>query len=209
MFTGIIQETGKILRAVNASHKNLFSIGCKSLQKDLSKGASVSCNGICLTVTDFDDSSITLEVMAETKSRTTVKYWRTGELLNLERSLRMDSFLDGHLVQGHIDCVSRVLRTTMKDNTLYLHIELPEEFSHLLVEKGSIAINGVSLTLFDLQSRSFSVALVDFTKSHTNLSLLKQSDRVNLEFDVIGKYLHRFSGNHKSALKNRLIPDEY
>ena len=206
MFTGIVQETGKLIRVLNSSEKYLLSISCQTVQAGLLKGASIACNGICLTVTDFSNDTILVEVMAETLSRTTIGGWRSGDLINLERALSMSSFLDGHLVQGHVDTVVKVLQKTVREKTLYLNMELPDSHAHLVVEKGSITINGVSLTLFSLQQGSFTVALVDFTKSHTNLTGLKPGMKVNLEFDIVGKYLYRFAEHKiKQGIRENLL----
>lgn len=196
MFTGIIQETGKIKRLEDKSGKRFVVISCSSIQEELKKGASIACDGICLTITNFSDSEIRVEVMSETTSKTTIISWYPGYVVNLERAMKIDERLDGHIVQGHVDCVASVLKNVQKEGSRLIEIEIPAQYSPLIVERGSIALNGVSLTIASLSPSSFSVSLVGFTVTHTNLTLLKPGNRVNLEFDIIGKYVNRYL-NHK------------
>ncbi len=200
MFTGIIQELGKIKRITKTDSVLQIIISCKELQKNLVNGASISCNGICLTVSRFDDSSVHFEAMIETISKTTVSEWNIGTSINLERAVGLNDKLDGHLVQGHIDTVTSLSKISRQQRTVFLMFQLPAEFAHLLVEKGSIAINGVSLTISSLNETSFTVALVDFTMKHTNLGTLQPGSKVNLEFDIIGKYITRYT-----QLQNRRL----
>ncbi|MFA5498400.1 MAG: riboflavin synthase [Candidatus Cloacimonadia bacterium] len=200
MFTGIIQEKGRVERVDVAGHRRYITISCKTLQKDLFDGASVACDGICLTVISFNEKELKVEFMEETAKKTTVGNWRKGDEINLERALRMDSFLDGHLVQGHVDSVAEVLRVTKEKNSILITIGYEVKDRDLLVPKGSIAVNGVSLTIAELDHRSFMVSLVGFTLENTNLANLKVRDKVNLEYDVIGKYVARMIGKNKPGL---------
>ncbi len=192
MFTGIIQEIGIVKRVEQKGAARLLVIKCHDMQKELEKGASIACDGICLTVVAFDEHSIKVEVMRETTSRTTLNSWQPSYKVNLERAAKTNSRLDGHLMQGHIDCTASVLQISRREESLILEIGYPAEYAALLVEKGSVAVNGVSLTVVSLSARSFTVSLVGFTISHTNLSILRPGDRVNLEFDIIGKYINRY-----------------
>ena len=192
MFTGIIQEVAKIKRIEQKGAGRVIILDCCKMQSELSLGASIACDGTCLTVIDFDAKEVRVEVMPETIRNTTIKQWYPGYSVNLERALRADSGLDGHIVQGHIDCSSNVLKVSRKGDSQIIEIELPVQFSSLVVEKGSIAVNGVSLTVASLSAFSFNVALIGFTFRHTNLSALSPGKRVNLEFDIIGKYVNRY-----------------
>lgn len=204
MFTGIIEEVGTIQKINNQASKKYFTINCTKITDDLKIGDSIACNGICLTLTHFTKTSITVEAMNETISKTTVKDWLTNSNINLERALKFNSRLDGHIVQGHIDTTSKVLGVRKINATLYLEIDLPQEFSDLVVAQGSIAVNGVSLTLAKLADSSFQVALISLTEDLTNLSLLKAGDNVNLEFDIIGKYILRKNSLKSNPLSSKI-----
>ena len=204
MFTGIIQEVGVIERIESAGNRKYFSIKCSKLQDKLFIGASVACNGICLTVISFDSQEIKVEVMDETVKKTTVEDWKRGDAINLERALQMDSFLDGHLVQGHVDTVAEVIRTVKHKDSILLTISLDQKDQSLVVQKGSIAVNGVSLTVAELDARSFTVSLVGHTMDNTNLNNLNVRDKVNLEYDIIGKYVAKMLN-----LPNKQITEEY
>lgn len=205
MFTGIIEEVGKISRIYTSGNLKQINIACKKMQPDLIQGASISCSGICLTVTAFDNDGITVAAMPETVKKTTVPHWQTGSLINLEKAMIIGSRIEGHIVQGHIDVVTTVKMIEKINNTATIVLSLPREGYHLVVEQGSIAINGVSLTISSLREDSFSVSLVDFTLQNTNLNSLKNGDKVNLEFDIIGKYLYRFTKTSDRRLTKEKI----
>ncbi|MEN6446033.1 MAG: riboflavin synthase [Candidatus Cloacimonas sp.] len=189
MFTGIIETTGKIAGIRPDKGKRNFSICKPAIFDDLKIGSSVACDGICLTVIGFDPKYFTVEIMNETLEKTTAKNWTIGDTLNLERALKLNSRLDGHLVQGHIDRTLRLLTLLNIKGTNYLRLEMPHKERNLMAPQGSIALNGVSLTIADIYSNYFSVALIGHTIEHTNLSSLKPGNFVNVEFDVIGKYI--------------------
>lgn len=156
---------------------------------DLKYSSSVACNGICLTVVELSTQSFTVQVMNETAKKTTASLWQTGDKINLERALKLGDRLDGHWVQGHVDRTATLLeRTTIRD-ALYLKLELPASDRALMIPQGSIAINGVSLTVAELSSGWFKVALIGHTIDNSNLSQLRVQTKVNLEYDVLGKYI--------------------
>ncbi len=192
MFTGIIEETGAIARIENRGAKRFFTIDCKLVNRQLKIGDSVACNGACLTVIRFDDRSITLEAMQETLLKTTAIGWKQGAPINLERAMQAGGRFDGHIVQGHVDGVSRVLATRTEGDTLYLEVELPQDSQKLIVPQGSVALNGVSLTVARLSTHSLTVALIGHTLQSTNLRSLKTGDSINVEYDVLGKYIARY-----------------
>ena len=205
MFTGIVEEVGKLSRLKSSGELRYITIDCRNIQDGLILGASICCNGICLTVNNFDDKSITVAAMPETIKKTNAASWHVGTLINLERALTLQSRLDGHLVQGHVDTVAKVKRLDLRNNTAYLNILLPREFSHLVVKQGSIAVDGVSLTASSLEESFFTVSLVEYTLQHTSLKTLKAGDKVNLEFDIIGKYIMRkIDAKEKSLSEKKL-----
>lgn len=191
MFTGIIEAIKPIVAVNHKSGKTHLSIARPESFTDIKNSSSIACNGICLTVTDFDKDSFTVEIMQETLQKTTASSWKKGDLLNLERALAIGDRLDGHWVQGHIDTTAALLEIKTKVETLYLSFALPSQDQALVVPQGSIAINGVSLTIADLKADRFTVALIGHTITNTNLSKLSTGSKVNLEFDILGKYLAR------------------
>jgi len=205
MFTGIIQEVGKIKRITKSGSIYKISVSCSELTKNLVKGASIACNGICLTVSEFTADSVSFEAMHETISKTNISEWISGSPINMERALGLNDKLDGHLVQGHIDTVTTLQKIVRNQNTVSLRFSLPKPFAQLIVEKGSIAVNGVSLTVSELTETSFSVSLVDYTLNHTNLGTLQPGSRVNIEFDIVGKYLIRFLNTQKSKMTSDFL----
>ncbi len=201
MFTGIIEEIGILSSISQKNNSLLYSIKSKKIQENLKVGESVACNGICLTIVSFDASIITAQVRRETLSKTTIKKWKIGEKINLERALKVGGRLDGHIVQGHIDTASRVLKTYMNNNTFYVEVNLPVRDSALVIPQGSIALNGVSLTIASVYENSFKVALIDLTQAETNISDFKANDFINIEYDIVGKYILK-SQQIKASKKN-------
>ncbi|MDY0151095.1 MAG: riboflavin synthase [Candidatus Cloacimonas sp.] len=191
MFTGIIEETAKIISISPQSGKKLLRIARPLAFDDIKIGSSIACDGICLTVLDFDKTSFSVEIMHETLDKSTAKSWLIGRMLNLERAMILGGRMDGHWLQGHVDRDLRVISHQKIAGTDYLRFELINADRALLVPQGSVAINGVSLTIAELRSDYFSVALIGHTLSETNLSSLKASDRINVEYDIVGKYLVR------------------
>ena len=191
MFTGIIKATSPVLRCVPRSGKHEVVISIPQAFGRLYEGQSIACDGICLTVNSFDSQSFAVEVMQETWQKTTASTWKANTVLNLEPALRIGDNLDGHWVQGHIDRTLKLLEHKIIGSTTYLRFELPEQDKQLLVRQGSIALNGVSLTVAELASSSFNVALITHTLQHSNLNLLRPGSSVNAEYDVLGKYVLR------------------
>ncbi len=189
MFTGIIEATGTILRISAQSGKKLLTITRPSQFDDLKTGASIACDGICLTVLSFDAKSFSVEIMNETIQKTTAKSWQINRILNLERAMQLGGRLDGHWLQGHVDRELRVIAKQILTGTDYLKIELNNADKGLLVPQGSVAINGVSLTIAELKPNYLSIALIGHTLEGSNLSTLKAGDRINVEYDILGKYI--------------------
>ena len=152
---------------------------------------SVSHNGVCLTVEDVQANQHRVTAVQETLEKTELHQWSLGSLINLERSLLPTNRVDGHFVQAHVDVTAKCIKIRDKNGSHEIDFEFPKKFAALVIEKGSIAVNGISLTAFDVKKSSFRVAIIPYTFEHTNLHLLKEGDQVNLEFDMIGKYILR------------------
>ena len=196
MFTGIIEEIGRII----AARPGNLSIAAGQVLEDMEKGASIAVNGVCLTVTGFDNKSFALEVMPETMSRTNLGLLKTGDGVNLERPLTLGGRLGGHLVQGHIDTTGRVISVTPRGESIIIGFEAPPRLMSYIVEKGFIAVDGVSLTIASRNSSSFQVSLVSYTRQNTILGSRRVGDVVNLEADIIAKYVEQLSRNGGSGI---------
>ncbi|MCD4650431.1 MAG: riboflavin synthase [Candidatus Cloacimonetes bacterium] len=192
MFTGIAEETGTIFRISFPGNTTHLTVQSKVCVQKLEIGASVACNGICLTVTEVQKNMFTAEIMKETCSKTTAVNWKSGTKLNLERAMSANGRFDGHIVQGHIDTIALVQAVTNTGQEYRIRIGIPSP-SHtpLLAMHGSIAIDGISLTIARLYADAFEVALIPQTLQTTTLNLLKAGDKVNLEYDILGKYIQR------------------
>lgn len=196
MFTGIIEVLGKV-ETVQASGTNRTFWVQSPFTSELKVDQSVAHNGVCLTVEAIEADHYQVTAVAETLNKTSLGQWETGTVVNLERSLLPSSRLDGHFVQGHVDATGTCRFITDKEGSWELVFEFPEQFAQLVIEKGSICINGISLTAFGITHNTLTVAIIPFTWTHTNLQYLRKGDAVNLEFDMIGKYIMR-----KSQLEN-------
>jgi riboflavin synthase len=189
MFTGIIESTARLLQVSPLAGKKLLKVERPQHFDDIKIGSSIACNGICLTVLEFDSLSFKVEIMHETVEKSTAGIWQVGTILNLERALKLGDRLDGHWLQGHVDRSVRVLSRPRIEGTDYIRLQLFNEDRKLLVHQGSVAINGVSLTVAELRSSYFSIAIIGHTQANSNLASLKPGDNVNVEYDVLGKYL--------------------
>lgn len=193
MFTGIIEDIGTLERLESRGNYRVLTIGAKFCA-ELTDGESVCCDGACLTVVKFDQKSFVVEASQETAARTILGSYRVGSRINLERSLKVNGRLGGHLVSGHIDTRGAVEYLKPVGESLELMIGYDKRFDALVIEKGSIAINGVSLTVNTVRSDACSVNIIPFTVKETSLGKLQSGSQVNLEFDMIGKYVARLSG---------------
>lgn len=190
MFTGIIETTGKVVETFQ-SQTNLELWIQSSITQELKIDQSVAHNGICLTVVEISGEVYRVTAVAETISKTNINNWEVGDEINLERALKLGDRLDGHFVQGHVDTTGRCIQVKNKDGSSIFSFEFPKQFAELMIEKGSVCINGVSLTAFDIKKKKFSVTIIPYTFEHTNFKHLRVNDEVNLEFDVLGKYFLR------------------
>lgn len=190
MFTGIIEATGTVTEIIETGSNRSFWIK-SAISSELKIDQSVAHDGVCLTVDELKDGLHRVTAVKETLSKTNLVLWAPDRLINLERSMLMNGRLDGHLVQGHVDTTGTCTAVTEQAGSWLFTFSFPEQFGNLLVEKGSVSVNGTSLTVFDVQRSSFSVAIIPYTYEHTSIHQLKPGSPVNLEFDIIGKYVLR------------------
>jgi len=191
MFTGIIETTGKI-DAMESDGSNLSFLITSSISNELKVDQSVSHDGVCLTVENVENNKHRVTAIKETLDKTNLRNWKIHGEVNLERCMQLNGRLDGHMVQGHVDATAFCIDVEEKKGSWEYRFQFPAEFTHLLIEKGSVCLNGVSLTVFDIKFNSFKVAIIPYTYEHTNIRHIKNKSVVNIEFDVIGKYLARF-----------------
>mgnify|MGYP001177275017 FL=1 len=190
MFTGIIESIGKIEK-IDREGKNIKLTLSSNLSSELRVDESLSHNGVCLTVTDCNKNFYSVTIIDESLKKTNFSSVKVGSQINLERSLKIDGRLDGHIVQGHVDDIAKCIKKIDQENSWLFTFEFSEKFSDLIIEKGSICINGVSLTCFDTSKTNFTVAIIPHTYDNTNFKLLDEGDYVNLEFDILGKYIKK------------------
>ncbi|BAO54803.1 riboflavin synthase [Nonlabens marinus] len=190
MFTGIIESTAKVVN-LQKDLSNIHITLQNTLASELKIDQSVSHNGVCLTVVTIKGDEYTVTAIQETLDKTNLSEWKVGDLINMERAMKMNARLDGHIVQGHVDQVATCVEVIEKEGSWEYTFEYDPSLQNVTIEKGSICINGVSLTVVNSNTNSFSVAIIPYTFEHTNFKNLKKGHVVNLEFDVIGKYVKR------------------
>ncbi|PYQ38551.1 MAG: riboflavin synthase [Acidobacteria bacterium] len=192
MFTGIVEEVGEVETAVRRRDVLAVRIRARAVTAGLPRGGSIAVDGCCLTAVETDGDGFACDLTAETLDRTAfAQRLVPGALVNLERPMRADGRFDGHIVQGHVDGVGKILGLERSGEAAELNVAVPPHLERYLVEKGSIAVDGISLTVAGLRPRGFSVAVIPYTLDHTNLRAARPGDRVNLEIDVIAKYVER------------------
>lgn len=200
MFSGIVEETGKVVKIEKDQENYHFFLEC-SFTKDLKIDQSLSHNGVCLTVVEIKDNVYKVTAVKETILKSNLGNLQIGDKVNLERSMTVDKLLDGHLVQGHVDQTAVCKEVEEADGSWYFTFEYDNTLGNITVEKGSISVNGVSLTVVNSQQNSFQVAIIPFTYEITNFHQIKVGTVVNLEFDVIGKYIQKIVNNYLTGLK--------
>lgn len=188
MFTGIVEEVGTISQIKQQSDTTVMTINCQEILSDIHIGDSISVNGVCLTVTSFNTQSFTVDIVRGTSAITLFHTMKAGTQVNLERALLPTTRLGGHFVSGHIDTSVLVKRIQQNSNTYIIELECPEKFRRNVIPKGSIAVNGVSLTIFEL-TNSITLNIIPETVRSTMLNTLKAGDKVHIEFDMLGKYI--------------------
>ena len=193
MFTGIIEELGEVIE-LNIDRENLHITVRSNISKKLKIDQSLAHNGVCLTVVDLGEDSHTITAIKETIDKSNIGDLSLGSKVNLERAMKLGSRLDGHIVQGHVDQIGICTKVDVLEGSWVYTFSYDSSYNNLTIEKGSITINGVSLTVVDSKENSFSVAIIPYTHEHTNFHQININDSVNLEFDVIGKYVARLLG---------------
>ena len=195
MFTGIIEQKGIIETAI-PNGTNITLTVRSPLARELKVDQSLSHSGVCLTIETVEDETYTVTAVDETLQKTTIGHWVKGSIVNLERCLRFDGRLDGHIVQGHVDTVAACIAREEKNGSWEFSFSFDQKFALLIIEKGSISLNGISLTVFNVTASSFTVAVIPYTFEHTNMNTIQPGNMVNIEFDMIGKYVNRMQGLH-------------
>ena len=193
MFTGIIETLGTLVE-VKKDQENLHLTVESGLTNDLKIDQSIAHNGVCLTVVSKTNSTYTVTAIQETCLKTNIESWTVGDAINLERAMLLGARLDGHIVQGHVDQTGICTEIREAEGSWYFSFEYDPSLHNITIEKGSITVNGVSLTVVNSNANSFSVAIIPYTYEHTNFQAFKVGTQVNLEFDVIGKYVSRLHG---------------
>ena len=191
MFSGIVQSVGTVGEFIQKNEGAMLVVNTKEEFFGFEDGESIAVNGVCLTVVDSTQTTFKLDLSTETLNRTNFKNVITGDKVNLERSLTPSTKISGHFVSGHIDCVGEILNITEKPGEVLLRFSHPKEIGPFIVEKGSIALDGISLTVFDCKDNGFTISIIPFTLEHTNLNTRKIGDLINIECDMIGKYVFK------------------
>jgi riboflavin synthase len=190
MFTGIIEATGLVKEIITNGSNRSFWVE-SPLSNEFKPDQSISHSGVCLTVEEIKGSIHRVTAIDETLKKTNLDNWVAGTIVNIERCLAINGRLDGHFVQGHVDTTGKCLERTEKNGSWEFVIEFPKKFAELIIEKGSVCLNGISLTAFKVKKNRFTVAIIPYTFDHTNIQQIIKGDLVNLEFDLLGKYINR------------------
>ncbi|WP_010096945.1 riboflavin synthase [Ornithinibacillus scapharcae] len=208
MFTGIIEELGTIQRIKTQGNTLALDIKSKKVLEDINLGDSIAVNGVCLTVTDHNHDSFLMDVMPETFHSTSLSNLQQGSLVNLERAMSPNGRFGGHLISGHVDTIGQIVKRELKENAIYIDIQYPSKFSRFSLYKGSIAIDGTSLTIFGTTDNQLTVSIIPHTAKESILGMKKVGEKVNIEFDMIGKYVHSyFERNDHSKVKDSISID--
>lgn len=194
MFTGIIETLG-VVQEIKKDKDNLHITLASTITDELQIDQSVAHNGICMTVVAISKNLYTVTAIGETVKKTNIAYWKTGDIVNLERAMKLGDRLDGHIVQGHVDQIGNCISAKETNGSWYYIFEYDETIKNITIEKGSITVNGVSLTVVDSRNNQFSVAIIPYTYENTNFQKFEVGTKVNLEFDLIGKYISKLYVN--------------
>ena len=194
MFTGIIETLG-LIQEIKKENSNVHITMDTSITSELQIDQSIAHNGICLTVVAIKDNLYTVTAIHETIKKTNLADWKVGDSVNLERAMKLGDRLDGHIVQGHVDQIGTCITADQTDGSWLYTFEFDEKLNNITIEKGSITVNGVSLTVVNSKNNQFSVAIIPYTHEHTNFKTFEVGTKINLEFDVIGKYVSRLYAN--------------
>ena len=194
MFTGIIENTGTIKEIISSGSNKTFWVA-SPLANKLKVDQSLSHSGVCLTVEEIKDGMHRVTAIEETILKTNIGRWDKGSIINLERCMQLNGRLDGHIVQGHVDTTAECIEVVVKEGSWEYSFVFDTKFASLIIEKGSVTVNGISLTCFNISNNAFTVAIIPYTYEHTNMKTLQKNDTVNIEFDMVGKYVERIMKN--------------
>jgi len=197
MFTGLIEEVGTVIAVNTSKSGNQLKIAAPRVAKKIRRGDSLAVSGCCLTLHSHRGDELIFDLLEETIARTNLKNLQRKQLVNLERAVTASERFGGHFIQGHVDCVSPVIACHKSGTDFRLEIELPDTFAHYVARKGSIAVNGISLTVADVLPKSFVTWIIPYTKTHTNLDRVQAGDLMNLEFDILAKYVERMVSRYR------------
>ncbi len=197
MFSGIVEATARVVAVREEKNNRHFTLRAP-FTSELKIDQSISHNGVCLTVVDIKDDTYTVTAMHETLIKSNLSDWKAGDEVNVERSMKPDALLDGHIVQGHVDQTAECTAVSDAGGSWYFTFVYEQDGGNVTVEKGSVAVNGVSLTVVDSRPGSFKVAIIPYTYEHTNFHNIRVGSRVNIEFDIVGKYIARLVKNYMS-----------
>lgn len=200
MFTGIIEEMGTIQDIQRETDRFSMAIGAKEILKDVRTGDSISVNGVCLTVTSFTESNFTVDIMPETVNATNLKDLEDGAPVNLERSMAAGGRFGGHFVSGHVDGTGEIIERTPEKNAMYFRIKVPKELTRHMILKGSVAVDGTSLTVFGVTEDTFTISLIPHTMKETVFGTKKPGDLVNIECDMVGKYIDKLANQREEGI---------
>ncbi len=192
MFTGLIEEIGKIKSVKRGGKSIKLTITARKIMDDVKLGDSIATNGICLTVVSFDSTGFSADVMPETMNRTNFELLGAGSRVNLERALRLGDRMGGHMVSGHVDGLGEIVGKEQDDNAIWISIAAPKNILKYIIEKGSVAIDGISLTVAYVDDKIFKVSIIPLTQEDTTLTSKRQGEKVNLECDMTAKYIEKF-----------------
>lgn len=203
MFTGIVEEIGQVRRVIAGMNSAILEIEGKKVLEDMKLGDSIAVNGVCLTVTHFQKESFMADVMHETMDRSTLGSLQMGSLVNLERAMSANGRFGGHMVSGHIDGMGEIIEIEKDDTAIWYTIGASEGILRYIVEKGSITLDGISLTVAKVQKDSFAVSIIPHTQKETILYTRKKGDSINIENDLVGKYIEKFVGEKEETSQKR------
>ena len=206
MFTGLIKESGKVKRLTREGRLYRLEVESKEIFKRAAIGDSVSVNGVCLTITGKENGCVSFDVMEETLSKSSISKLKINDAVNLEDALRAGEPFGGHFVLGHVDCIGDIAGIKRSGDSVSVEIKFPEEFKNLLVERGSVAVDGISLTIGEIRNNSFFIHIIPHTLDNTTLRQKRQGDKINIEFDILGKYaLKAGKSNHPQGVDENLL----
>ncbi|MEK5037769.1 riboflavin synthase [Sporosarcina sp. FSL K6-3457] len=207
MFTGIIEEIGTVSAVRPATNSLQLSIRCSKVLSDVKKGGSIAVNGVCLTVSHYSSNQFTADVMPETVKATTLQALRAGSPVNLERAMAADGRFGGHLVSGHVDGTGEIMSMRQKENAVYVEINVDANLLKYFIPKGSVTVDGTSLTVFGVTDKGFIISLIPVTQDDSIISRKRTGDRVNVECDMLAKYIERLMTTNKENSAGGLTMD--